>query len=358
MIFVTKSFKPDKKVLDKLLSKIRVSGVYTNRGPLVRQLELDIANKLGTKEIICMANGTLTLQILVNLFAKGSEVITTPFTYVATLNSILWSSAKPVFVDIDPSNFNINADLIEASITPQTRMILVTHVFGIPCDVIKIQKIAEKYNLIVVYDAAHCFGVKYLGESLFNYGNFSSVSFHATKIFHTVEGGGIFINDTALFDTIFQAHNFGHLDAHNFVAPGINAKMSEIHAAFGLSILPNLDKIISKRRVLYELYIGKLNNKVQFQFFDSTVQYNYSYMPVLFDSEVTLLKVIDRLTENDIVPRRYFYPSLNTVSCLGDISSMPISENIASRILCLPLYYDLSITSVNRICRIINSLLT
>jgi dTDP-4-amino-4,6-dideoxygalactose transaminase len=357
MINVTKSVRPNSDVLFPLLEQILDTGIYTNRGPLVKELESRIESFLGSNSCICMVNGTVTLQILVQLFASECEVITTPFSYVATTSSILWQNAVPVFVDINSDNFNVNSELIEAAITPRTRVLLFTHVFGVPCDVENIRKIAEKYGLVVVYDAAHSFGVRLRGQTIMNYGNFASVSFHSTKLFHTVEGGAIFVNDADKYDRVFQAHNFGHHGINDFQIVGINGKMSEFSAAVGLSLISNVSEVIMARKNLYDLYIENLRGVVGFQKISDDVEYNYSYFPVLLKSEQSLLKVMSTLGDNEIYARRYFYPSLNRLQYLISKCTMPISEDIASRILCLPLFPDLKFEEVVAICDIVKHVL-
>ena len=231
---------------------------------------------------------------------------------------------------------------------------MVTHVFGNPCDIEAIDKIAKEHNLKVIYDAAHCFGVTYNNQSVFEYGDVSTCSFHATKIFHTGEGGALFTKDSALYDKLYSHHNFGHKGTSEFHGLGINAKISELQAAMGLAVFPYLDSIFERRETLYKLYQKELFGKVKFQKIASNCDYNYAYMPVVFKSETDLLEVIEELNNNNVFPRRYFNPSLNTIAYVnGD--AMPISESISSRILCLPLYFDLGEEDVIRISRLISN---
>jgi dTDP-4-amino-4,6-dideoxygalactose transaminase len=291
--------------------------------------------------MIITNNGTIPLQIALKLLGRGGEIITTPFSYVATTASIVWENCTPVFVDIHPDYLTIDETRIEAAITEKTTCILATHVFGNPCNVEEIERIANKYNLKVIYDGAHCFGVQYKGKSIFEYGDVSTCSFHATKLFHTAEGGAIFCRDAELFHQIYYSHNFGHNGPLDFHGLGINGKISELQAAMGLAVLPYMTHILNERKRVVAYYdqtltipgIKKLNIR------EDTV-WNYSYYPVIFESEAALLSAEDRLKQSGITPRRYFYPSLNTLPYLA-FEEMPVSEHISKRILCLPLYVGL-----------------
>jgi dTDP-4-amino-4,6-dideoxygalactose transaminase len=234
----------------------------TNRGELVQELEQKLTDYLELKEskILCMNNGTIPLQIALKLLGNGGEIITTPFSYVATTAAIVWENCTPIFVDIHPEYLTIDETLIEAAITEKTTCILATHVFGNPCNVEEIERIAIKHNLKVIYDAAHCFGVKYKGKSIFEYGDISTCSFHATKLFHTGEGGAIFCKEEELSHKIFYSHNFGHNGTHDFDGVGINAKISELQAAMGLAVLPYMDEIFVKRKQVVDFY----NNNLEF----------------------------------------------------------------------------------------------
>ncbi|MGY5355748.1 DegT/DnrJ/EryC1/StrS family aminotransferase [Wenyingzhuangia sp. IMCC45467] len=350
-INVTKTFLPDQSEYQKILKKAWDSSWITNRGELVKELEECIKTKLKLSNIILTTNGTLPLQIAIKSLQLKDEIITTPFSYIATTSSIIWEGCKPIFVDIDEKTFNINPELIEQSISKNTTAILATHVFGNPCEVEKIEKIANKHNLRVIYDAAHCFGTSYKGKSIFEYGDISTCSFHATKIFHTGEGGAIFTKNKELHKKIYYHHNFGHNGPTEFHGLGINAKMSELQAALGLAVFPYFDSIIEHRKRSYELYKKRLESSFLFQKL-TTFEYNYSYMPIVFDSEEELLIAIEKLTENNIFPRRYFYPSLNTIPYVNG-NTAPISESISKRILCLPLYFNLEKQKINEICDII-----
>lgn len=351
---VTKTFFPPLEIYEEHLQRIWDNQWLTNRGELVKELELKLKNELGVSNIILTTNGTLPIQIALKLLAGKGEVITTPFSYVATTSAIVWENCTPVFVDIHPEYLTIDETKIEAAITEKTTAILATHVFGNPCNVEEIEKIAAKYNLKVVYDAAHCYGVNYKGTSIFNYGDVSTCSFHATKLFHTGEGGAIFCKNEKLNHKLFYSHNFGHNGPEKFYGVGVNAKMSELQAAMGLSVLPYMDDILEARKKVVLFYDENLDfSKVRKLKIRENSNWNYSYYPVIFNSEQQLLDVKVALNKSDIFPRRYFYPSLNTLNYTAD-DYMKISESIASRILCLPLYKGLEFSHLKQITEIIN----
>ena len=351
MINVTKTFLPPQDQYNTILKRAWDKSWMTNRGVLVKELEEKLKAYLGVPNIIATTNGTLPLQIAIKALQLKGEVITTPFSYVATTSSIVWECCIPVFVDIHPEYLTIDETKIEAAITSRTTAILATHVFGNPCHIEAIDTIAKKHNLKVIYDAAHCFGVTYKEQSIFNYGDVSICSFHATKLFHTGEGGAIFCKQK-YFESIFLHHNFGHKTQETFNGIGINAKMSELQAAMGLSILPYMDDVISERRVIVELYL-KLLKGVEFIKIREETNWNFSYFPIKLDSEAKLLKLFKILNQHNIFPRRYFYPSLNTLDYVSR-QECPVSEDIASRILCLPLYYGLKEEEVKNIINLIN----
>jgi len=351
-INVTETFLPDIFEYQKILSRSWEKKWITNRGELVCELEDKIKKNYHISNLILTTNGTLPLQIAIKTLNLEGEIITTPFSYIATTSSIIWEGCKPVYTDIDKDTFNINPDLIEAKITSKTVAIIATHVFGNPCEINKIDAIAKKHNLKIIYDAAHSFGTEYLDKSTFEYGDISTCSFHSTKIFHTGEGGALFTNDEELYSKLFYHHNFGHKGQENFHGLGINAKMSELQAAMGLSVFPYFDDILAKRKTLYKLYQKELKDNVTFQKINSDCKYNYAYIPVIFNSEQELLTCKDKLNDNNIFPRRYFYPSLNTIEYING-SKMAVSESISKRILCLPLYYNLSEMEVIKISTLI-----
>ncbi len=353
-IWVTKTFLPPIEEYEKYLRQIWDSHYLTNQGPLLQKFEAEVKTYLGVKDFHLVSNGTTGLQLALNaLDITEGEVITTPFSYVASTGAILWERCEPIFVDIDPEKFVIDADKIEAAITDRTRAILAVHVFGVPCDVEKIEQIAKKHNLKVIYDAAHAFGVVYKGKSLLDYGDVSVCSFHATKLFHTIEGGCLVARDKALSDRIELKKRFGHHHDDHYML-GINGKASEFQAAMGLCNLRYVDGIIKKRKAVSDLYDKLLGGKFQTLKRDADTAYNYAYYPVVLKSEAALLRAIKALNALDIYPRRYFYPSLNTLPYLNTQQSAPMSEDISRRIMCLPLYPDLPKEIITKICEVLN----
>ena len=350
MIPVTKSFLPPIDEYTAHIQRAYNNQWLTNRGELVLELEQKLSDYLELKEskILCMNNGTIPLQIAIKFLGNGGEIITTPFSYVATTAAIVWENCTPVFVDIHPEYLTIDETKIEAAITEKTTCILATHVFGNPCNVEAIDAIAKKHNLKVIYDGAHAFGVKYKGKSIFEYGDVSTCSFHATKLFHTGEGGAIFCKDPELFHQLYYSHNFGHDGPLAFHGLGINGKISELQAAMGLSVLPYLPQIIEKRKKIVEVYNNKLSLYFKHISIRQDCDWNYSYYPILLEDEQRLLHIESKLKENGILPRRYFYPSLNTLPYVCK-KNLPISEDSAKKILCLPLFHNLSKEDANKI---------
>lgn len=354
MITVTKTFFPPLDEYHKQLERIWKNEWLTNRGELILELEEKLKNHLSIANILITNNGTIPLQIALKLLGKNGEIITTPFSYVATTSSIVWENCTPVFVDIHPEYLTIDETKIEAAITSKTTAILATHVYGNPCNIDQIEAIAKKHQLKVIYDAAHCFGVTYKEKSIFEYGDVSTCSFHATKLFHTGEGGAIFSNDEKLRHQLFYSHNFGHDGPEKFHGLGINGKISELQAAMGLAVLPHMNSIITNRERVVDYYNNNLNfNKLNRLKLRENTKWNYSYYPVIFESEDTLNKVLAALNNENIIPRRYFYPSLNTVN-FTTYQKMEVAEDIAKRVLCLPLYDKLTETEIERICCIID----
>lgn len=354
MINVTKSYLPKIEEYIKLIEGIWQNHHLTNRGPLVQKLEEDICIKTKTNNLLFVSNGTIAIQLAIKALGITGEIITTPFSYVATTTSILWENCTPIFCDIDKNSLCIDAYKIEALITPNTQAILATHVYGIPCQVEMIEKIATKYNLKVIYDAAHGFGVKYKQQSLLNYGDVSTCSFHATKIFQTIEGGSITTKNSDLFEKIKLYHSFGHLGDDYFTL-GINGKNSEFHAAMGLCNLPVLEELIENRKNTSHLYSSLLTPKISRPIIPAETEYNYAYFPIIFPNEKILLKIKNKLIQNQINTRRYFYPSLNKLPYIENSNACPISEEISKRVLCLPQYYGIEKIDVEKICKIVNS---
>ena len=353
MINVTRTFLPPIEAYQQFVQRAWDKQWLTNRGELVLELEEKLKGYLSVNNIIITNNGTVPLQIALKLLGNGGEIITTPFSYVATTAAIVWENCTPVFVDIDPKHLTIDETKIEAAITPRTTAILATHVFGNPCHLEAIDAIAKKHNLKVIYDAAHAFGVTYKGQSVFDFGDVSTCSFHATKLFHTGEGGAMFSGDADLFHKLYYSHNFGHNGPLAFHGLGVNGKISELQAAMGLAVFPHLDEIISTRKFAVEFYDNHLGSQLQRMTIREGVHWNYSYYPVIFDSETTLLGVMEALKKEAIFPRRYFYPSLNTIDYTAG-QSMPVSESIAARILCLPLFANMDVADLQRIVSTIN----
>jgi dTDP-4-amino-4,6-dideoxygalactose transaminase len=354
-INVTKTFLPPVEEYHEQVQRAWDNQWLTNRGALVLELEEKLKKYLAVSNIIIATNGTIPLQIALKLLGNGGEIITTPFSYVATTAAIVWENCTPVFVDIHPEYLTIDETKIEAAITDKTTAILATHVFGNPCQVEVIEAIAKKHYLKVIYDAAHCFGVTFKDKSIFDYGDISTCSFHATKLFHTGEGGAMFTNDSDLLHQLFYSHNFGHNGPLDFHGLGINGKISELQAAMGLAVFPYMETILAERKKVIDYYNENLDfSKLRALKIRENTNWNYSYYPVVFENEEQLLRVEKELNYNQIFPRRYFFPSLNTIDYTNGVS-MPISESIASRILCLPLYVGLSVLELREICFFINN---
>lgn len=353
MINVTQTFLPPLEEYVAQLKRIWESKWLTNRGELIQELEAKLEDLLDVKHLLVVSNGTIALQIAIKALDLKGEIITTPFSYVATTSSIVWEGCKPVFVDIDPNYLTIDETKIEQAITEKTSAILATHIYGNPCNVEAIAAIARKHKLKVIYDAAHCFGVKYKGDSILKRGDVSTLSFHATKLFHTAEGGGIVCNDNELAHKIFYMHNFGHKGQEEFWGLGINGKNSELHAAMGLAVLPHYERIVAQRKSICEQYdeqlagIGLQNIAVR-----EDTSRNYSYYPILFPSEGSLLKTRTALERESVNTRRYFYPSLETLPYF-ETPQLAVSSSVSRRVLCLPLFAELTETSVNRICEVV-----
>lgn len=354
MILITKPFLPPQAEYQKILAGIWDRDWLTNNGPLVNQLELDLKSYLAVNHLLFVSNGTIALQLAIKALDLGGEIITTPFSFVATTSSIVWEGCMPVFVDIDPHSLNIDPTKIEAAITDNTSAILATHVYGNPCDVDAIQRIAVKHHLKVIYDAAHAFGVQINNRSVFECGDISTCSLHATKLYHSVEGGLVFTKDPAMLKKIASMRNFGFSGPEAFDELGINGKNSEFHAAMGLANLKYIHIIIEKRRQLTERYDYWLKGAKGFTpKWNDRASKNYAYYPIVFESEELTLKCFDDLKAVEVFARRYFYPSLSSVLPYLSKKEMPVTDDVARRVLCLPLYYDLSFEEIDTICRII-----
>lgn len=351
-IYVTMPTLAPLNEVDEYMAKIWASGVMTHNGPLVQQFERDFSSWAGIPHLVACCNGTFAIQLAIRALdlPKGGEIITTPFTFIATISSILYEGYKPVFVDIDPETLNMDPKNIEAAITPNTVAILPVHVFGNPCDTEAIEAIARKHNLKLIFDAAHAVGVNYHGKSVFSYGDVSATSFHATKLLNTSEGGGIFAADAEVDARLRELRFFGYNAVKDVARIGTNAKMTEVNAAIGLANLKYMDAILADRKKKYDLYKEILiaAEGVSFQKIDPSC--NCSYFPLILQNEEQLLKVDAALKELNVFARRYFYPSVNTYKtiCPG-AAACPKSEDIANRILCLPLYCTLPEAAVREI---------
>ncbi len=354
MITVTKPFLPDQQQYFNYLKGIWERGWLTNNGPLVVELEQKLKDYLDVKHLIFVNNGTIALQIALKALGLKGEIITTPFSYVATTNSILWEGCKPVFADIKNTDFNIDPQKIEPLININTVAILATHVYGNPCDVDAIEKIAAQHNIKVIYDGAHAFGAQYKGKQVLSYGDIATCSFHATKIFHTIEGGAIITNDDDLAQKMTLYRQFGHI-GDDYYSIGINGKSSEMHAAMGLCLLPLMDDFIKQRKTIAGLY-DKYLNGLPLQMIGALpgTIYNYSYYPVIVDTEERLISIRSLLQQNDINTRRYFYPSLNDLPQYKG-EPCPVSEMISPRALALPMYYELDEATIQNICSLIKT---
>jgi dTDP-4-amino-4,6-dideoxygalactose transaminase len=341
MINVTKTYLPNKEKYKKYIDEIYENGWLTNSGPLVQRLEKRLAKYLGVKNIVLVSNGTVALEIAYRILDIKGFAITTPFSFVATTSSLVTNNILPIFADIDKNTFNLDPKNIEKFITPNTSAIVPVHVFGNACEVEEIEQIANKHNLKVVYDAAHAFDVKYKGQSVLNYGDISTLSFHATKLFHTIEGGALIINDDELVQKARYLINFGIENQESIPHLGTNAKMNEFEAAMGLCVLDEIENIKSSRKEVYENYQKELKDLVEFQEQNENATENYSYFPVVFKSEEQLLKLQKALNDKQIFPRRYFYPSLDTLEYIEPKQECKISRDISKRILCLPFYDEL-----------------
>ncbi len=353
MIPVNKPFMPPIKDFEAYIKDIWKREWLTNSGPLVTELEHKLINYLDVGNLKFVTNGTIALQLAIKALELRGEIITTPFSYVATTSSIVWEGCTPVFVDIDSKSLNINPELIKKSITLNTSAILATHVFGSPCDIDAIIQIANDYQLKVIFDAAHCFGSQYKGISVYNYGDISTASFHATKVFQSVEGGAVISDDPVIAERIELMRNFGHDGPLKFNGIGINGKNSELHAAMGLCNLVYIDHILATRKKQCGLYDQRfVELKADRQQILPESKINYSYYPLIFENEEVAVEIQSELEKENIFTRRYFYPSLSQLNYVNR-QQTPVSDDIASRILCLPLYFGLKESEQEKVARVI-----
>jgi len=361
-IYVTSPLLPPLEEFIPYLEQIWQNKHLTNAGPFHAQLESALAEYLGVKHLSLFSNGTLALLTAFQTLRIKGEVITTPYSFVATSHSLLWNELTPVFADIDPHTFNIDPKSIEPLITSQTSAILPVHCYGIPCDVDKIQRIADTYGLKVIYDAAHAFGVKQNGTSVLNYGDLSILSFHATKVFNTIEGGAIICPDARTKQRIDYLKNFGFADETTVIAPGINAKMNEVQAAFGLLQLQHIDVALLARRTIYERYCTHLAAIPGLTFYSAiqNFEWNYAYYPVLIDDAYPLSRdeLYEALKAQNIYTRRYFYPLISSFAMYRHLPSarpdhLPVANQLAEKILCLPIYPDMNEEDQLRVIEVI-----
>lgn len=345
-IYVTMPTLAPLKEVNQLMESIWESGIMTHNGPLVQRFEKEVCAYLNVPQMVSCCNGTLALQMAVKALGRTGEIITSPFTFIATISSIMWEHCTPVFVDIDPETLNIDPKKIEEKITCHTVAIMPVHVFGNACEIEEIDALAKKHGLSVIYDAAHAMGVQYKGRSIMEYGDMSCTSFHATKMLNTAEGGGVFTLNKELDAKLRRIRFFGFENHADIVEDGFNGKMTEVHAAVGIANLRYLDQALADRKAKYARYKEILGQNPDIRFQKITSDCNCSYFPAIFKDEATALKVIESLSAVQVFPRRYFYPSVNTFTKLVPYVPMPVSEDIAARILCLPLHIGMSMEDV------------
>ncbi|MGB3773638.1 MAG: DegT/DnrJ/EryC1/StrS family aminotransferase [Leeuwenhoekiella sp.] len=353
-IHVTKTYLPDRKKYDELLDSIWDQHYVTNDGPLARSLENKLKTYLNCNNLHWLANGTIALQIAIHCLDLSGDILTTPFTYVATANSIIWQKCKPVFVDINPKTFAIDHTKLQEKMTTQTSAILAVHIYGYPAPINELQHFASTNGLKLIYDGAHAFGSSYQGKSLTDYGDITTLSFHATKVFHTIEGGAVVVNNDEVSECLKLGATHGHR-YNDYLQVGINAKNSEFHAGIGLLNLDIFGRIIEGRKKVFNHYLSFLRSTTLYILEPEIYEeftYNYAYLPVLFPTKKSLFTAIESLNKANVFPRRYFYPALNTLSYLNKMEC-PVAEDISERILCLPLYHDLALADVERISKIL-----
>lgn len=360
MIPVTRTFLPPLEEFTARLEAVWASGWITNNGAQVKELTAALKSRLDAPNLVVVGNGTLALQLAIRALGLEGEIVTTPYSYVASVTSVLWEGCEPVFADIDESTLCIDPQALEAAVGPRTSAILATHVYGLPCDVHAIERIAKRHGLRVIYDAAHAFGVKLEGSAIVGFGDVSALSFHATKPFHTAEGGALVCRDPSVARQAELLRAFGHVGEDDYIRDGINAKMSELHAALGLCMLPRMDEIVASRREASERYdrllAGVDVRRIQPP---ANVEYNFAYYPVIFGSHEAMMRVREALIAAAIGPRRYFYPSLNRLPYLAahQRRPCPVSESVSERVLCLPLYAGLEASDVEKVARTVRAAL-
>jgi dTDP-4-amino-4,6-dideoxygalactose transaminase len=351
--FVTKTFLPPIEEYTHTIETIWNSNIVSNRGELVMKFENELREITRVNNVLCLANATLGLQFLIKSLGNGGSIITTPYSYVATTSSIVWENFKPKFIDIKKDSFQIDIEALKENISKDVKAILLTHVYGIPENIAEIEAIAKNFQIPLFFDGAQSFGVKYNGNSIFQYGDATICSFHATKIIHCGEGGALFTNNKLLYDKIFKYHNFGHAGYEAIDELGINGKMSELNAAMGLTVLPYLEKLIEARKQCFNLYKSRLNIEIKTLSIPAEVEWNYTYFPIILASEDLVIKLQSQLNKINIFPRRYFYPSLSSLSYLK-YEKMINAEDLCKRVLCLPIHHELSEEQIFTIVEVVN----
>ncbi|GAB6142755.1 DegT/DnrJ/EryC1/StrS family aminotransferase [Desulfocicer niacini] len=361
-IYVTKPFMPPQEEFCKGLKEIWDNQWLTNNGPVLQRYQKELKTYCETDNICLFNNGTLALQIALQGMGISGEVITTPFTFVATTHALYWNKIRPVFCDIEPDYFTLDPAKVEELITPWTTAILAVHVFGRPCQLEALADIAKRHNLTLIYDAAHAFGVRVNGNPIGNYGDLSMFSFHATKLYHSIEGGMLTFKDSGLSQTFNYLKNFGFKSETEVVMPGTNAKMNEMQALMGSVVLRYMEQLVAKRKKLYQIYRERLGDVPGISFSpdpDNSVEYNYAYVPILIDEKEFRMSRDDlymKLKEYNVFARRYFYPLLNEFACYQSVSitrPLTIAKEVAEKILTLPIYMDLEEDDVNKVCDIL-----
>ena len=358
MITATKPFSPPLEDYQLKIAQIFEKNWFTNHGPFVTELELKLKEFFDVPYLVVVSNGTIALQISIKaLELNNDEIITTPYSYVATTNSILWENCKPVFVDIDEDTFNIDPSKIEAKINSKTKAILATHVYGYPCAINRIEEIANRYNLKVIYDAAHCFNTSFNNKSILNFVDISTISFHSTKLFHTIEGGAIVCKEKKIYDKIMQLRNFGHTSTYTFGSAGINGKMNEFCGAMGLTNFNYISEITTKRKEQWLFYFKECQiNKIRtVNYSFENIEFNYAYFVVLLENEDQVEILLKKMEKNNIYLRRYFYPSLNQLPYLKKTDKCNLSEKLTKRVVSLPLYHTLTVEQQKLIISILKT---
>ncbi|MCB9689338.1 MAG: DegT/DnrJ/EryC1/StrS family aminotransferase [Alphaproteobacteria bacterium] len=351
MIPVTKPFFPPIEDYDAQLREVWANGWLTNQGPKVRQLEAELTARCAASTAL-MANGTLALQLGIRALGFRRRVATTPFSFVATTSALVWEGVEPVFVDVDPETLNLDPRRLAELDADGVDGVLATHVYGVPCDIDAIGATCADRGWRVLYDGAHAFGTTWRGVPVLGLGDATATSFHATKLFHTGEGGAVFTRDPEVLQRLVRLRSFGEREKGEYVEAGINAKVSELHAAMGLAVLPHMEAVLERRRAQSLRYRERLAGDFQMQKVPDVCGYNHAYVPILLPDESRLLRVVERLAAQDIHVRRYFWPSLSQLPWVKQTPT-PVADDAARRVACLPVYHDLTLEQVDRICDLV-----